>query len=152
MKSRDGFPFEIWRVHLLPIHLSLLWSAEGMSQAVAEQPWFTMLGTRAVRDQHSFCTSVRAQSVLCDCLGEGCSRLSRSGESAHLGQGTVPHSREPCLAARAQCPRRPLFLWFASVIERQFLWLSCTVMPLSWDWCCQEKMVLPLKQRWHCAT
>lgn len=43
-------------------------------------------------------------------------------------------------------------LCFAHAIERQFLQLSYSEMPLPWDSCCHEKMALTLKQKWHCAT
>lgn len=69
---------------------------------MAELPSFTMLGTRAAPDQYSFPTSAEVQRVLCDCLGDGCSRFSRSEDSVHLvGQGTVPHSREALFGSQS---------------------------------------------------
>lgn len=91
--------------------------------------------------------------------GDGCSSFSMSEEgfgSVQLGQGT----ESSCLAASAQCPRWPLylFLWCVGTLPVLCIcdWetvslLSYPVMPLSWDRCCQEKMALILKQRWHCA-
>lgn len=49
------------------------------------------------------------------------------------------------------CMWKHFTLCFACPIERQFLQLSCPVMPLSWESCCQEKMAPTLKQRWQCA-
>lgn len=40
---------------------------------------------------------------------------------------------------------------FAHAAERQFLQLFHPVMSLPQDSCCQEKMPLTLKQKWHCA-
>lgn len=90
-----------------------------------------------------------AQRVLCACLGDGCSRFSRSEENAHQGQGTVPHRRQPIghsepSALTSHASSCVLHVW----LRENFF--SCSVLRclcLGID--AAERRTL--KQRWHCA-
>lgn len=95
------------------------WAEQGLN-CPTSQCWVT----RAAPDQYSFSTSVKVQGVLCACLGDGCSTFSRSEERVHLGQGTVPHSRQP-LFGRVQCPHWPLYLFPWRVGTRHPVFCKC---------------------------
>lgn len=158
MISKDGFPFEIWRVQTSinqPIHLRC-----AVLKASAEQRLHCPTLQRRVRRLPRITAALPPVWRFrgCDVTSWQVATEGAGTTGEELGESTsqrrLPHSRET-LSDRA---RRTPFFSFSFVYGdaspcvshmqlRQFLELACPVMPLSWDSCCQEKTALTLKQR-----
>lgn len=167
MMSRDGFPSEIWRgqtsITNRPSSAAKYW------RHLLSSGWIAPLYNAvyegcpgSVRLYHQCGSSEGATWPAGRWLQQVQGPPESSLGSLQLGQETVslPHSREPLFDSQSPVPTLTFLsfcvwgyfiLCFACAIERQFLQLSYPVTPLPWDSCCQEKTVLTLKQRWHCA-